>query len=176
MAIIIQPPKNSSGKPQPMVYDDSTGKIIVDNNGYILNGENIPLINIPSKLAYVNTPKTTSNGINEASNYAIANKIPDIKFNEFIYSQNTNATTSGSVTVNQVDISPAHKKVIITLNAYENDTTTNQTIDYPMAFTSHAVVTGNTSGLTVTAGLSNFTLTSSDDTTAYTGMIIIEGY
>ena len=69
MTIIVQQPKDSNGNPQPMVYDSDTGKIIVDSNGYVINGGK-RLVNLPTKADYVNTPKTQTAGIYEASNYA----------------------------------------------------------------------------------------------------------
>ena len=68
MTIIVQQPKDSSGNPQPMVYDSDTGKIIVDSNGYVLNGGQ-RLVNVPSRTEYVSTPKTQTTGIQEAINY-----------------------------------------------------------------------------------------------------------
>ena len=68
------------------------------------------------------------------------------------------------------------KKYIITCTGYENDTTTNQSVDFPQAFDSYAVVTGNSTGLTVSVTTSGITITSPDSTTTYTGIIVIEGY
>ena len=65
MTVIVQQPTDSNGNPQPMVYDSDTGKVIVDSNGYILNGGQ-KLVNIPSKANYVSTPKTQTAGIMEA--------------------------------------------------------------------------------------------------------------
>ena len=76
MTVIVQQPTDSNGNPQPMVYDSDTGKVIVDSNGYVLNGGQ-RLVNIPSIADYVNTPKTTSSGFLEAWNYATANEYQD---------------------------------------------------------------------------------------------------
>ena len=72
MTVIVQPPKDSNGNPQPMVYDSDTGKVIVDHDGYVLNGGQ-KLVNVPTLLGYENTPKTTSDGYGEALQYAIDN-------------------------------------------------------------------------------------------------------
>ena len=69
MTIIVQQPKDSNGNPQPMVYDSDTKKIIVDSNGYVLNGSSQVLDNVPSLLGIVNTPKTQTSGIQEAINH-----------------------------------------------------------------------------------------------------------
>ena len=72
MTVIVQPNVDSNGNPQPMVYDSDTGKVIVDHDGYVLNGGQ-KLVNVPTLLGYVNTPKTTSDGYGEALQYAINN-------------------------------------------------------------------------------------------------------
>ena len=69
MTVIVQQPTDSNGNPQPMVYDSDTGKIIVDSNGYVINGGK-RLVNIPTKADYVSTPKTQTAGIQEAIDYA----------------------------------------------------------------------------------------------------------
>ena len=69
MTIIVQQPKDSNGNPQPMVYDSDTKKIIVDSNGYVLNGSSQVLDNVPSLLSIVNTPKTQTSGLYEGLNY-----------------------------------------------------------------------------------------------------------
>ena len=68
MTVIVQPGTDSNGNPQPMVYDQDTGKVIVDSNGFIVSGGQ-RLINVPSKADYVSTPKTQTAGIQEAQNY-----------------------------------------------------------------------------------------------------------
>jgi len=73
MTIIVQQPKDSNGNPQPMVYDSDTGRVIVDHNGYVINGTSGVLDNVPSLLGFVNTPKTQTSGIQEAYNYQQAN-------------------------------------------------------------------------------------------------------
>jgi len=65
MTVIVQQPTDSNGNPQPMVYDSDTGKIIVDSNGYVINGGK-RLVNVPTVSEYVNTPKTQTSGIQEA--------------------------------------------------------------------------------------------------------------
>lgn len=69
MTVIVQQPVDNNGNPQPMVYDSDTGKVIVDHDGYILNGSNRVLAGIPSLLGFIDTPKTQTGGIQEAGNY-----------------------------------------------------------------------------------------------------------
>lgn len=85
MTIIIQQPKDSNGNPQPMVYDSVSGKIIVDSEGYVLMGQDKPLINVPSRLNYITTPKTQTSGIQEAINYSYANNVNTIKLMDGVY-------------------------------------------------------------------------------------------
>ena len=77
MTVIVQPAKDSNGNPQPMVYDSDTKKVIVDSNGYVLNGGR-KLIDVPSKTKYISTPKTQSGGVNEAIAYAKENNVNEI--------------------------------------------------------------------------------------------------
>jgi predicted Zn-dependent protease with MMP-like domain len=74
------------------------------------------------------------------------------------------------------DYSPNYKKVVIQVSGYENDSTTDQTIDFPMAFSTSAAISGNNTGLTVSASTSGITITAPDSTTTYNGVIIVEGW
>ena len=68
MTVIVQPGTDSNGNPQPMVYDQDTGKVIVDGNGFIVSGGQ-KLVNVPSKADYVSTAKTQTSGMHEALTY-----------------------------------------------------------------------------------------------------------
>ncbi len=85
-------------------------------------------------------------------------------------------TTAGNLYYTQVSSLSTYKKVIINVSGYENDTTTNQSITYPTAFSTVAAVTANTSGLTVSTSLTALTITAPDTTTVYNGVIVVEGY
>ena len=74
MTVIVQQSTDSNGNPQPMVYDQDTGKIIVDSNGYVINGGK-RLVNVPTVSEYVSTPKTQTAGIQEANNFNPNDKI-----------------------------------------------------------------------------------------------------
>ena len=69
MTVIVQPNRDSNGNPQPMVYDSDTGKVIVDHDGYVLNGAR-RLVNVPSRLSYVSTTRTQTSGILEGAYYS----------------------------------------------------------------------------------------------------------
>ena len=67
------------------------------------------------------------------------------------------------------------KEVILTFDAYENDTTTAQTIDFPTPFAVAPLVLGNNTGLTITASTTGVTITAPDNTTTYSGTAVIMG-
>ena len=90
MTVIVQPGTDSNGNPQPMVYDQDTGKVIVDSNGFIVSGGQ-RLINVPSKADYVSTPKTQTAGIQEAANSLTEYKT-SIKVLDGIYTVSTTIT------------------------------------------------------------------------------------
>ena len=85
-------------------------------------------------------------------------------------------TTAGTVYVEEVNYRTNYKKAIFNLSGYENDTTTNQTINYPLPFSKTVAITANNTGLTVSASTTGITITSPASTTTYSGIIIVEGY
>jgi len=92
------------------------------------------------------------------------------------FNSTTNGTTAGTVAMQSKTYKPDYKKYLITFSGYENDTTTNQTINYPKAFNSYAVITGNNTGLTISTTTSGITITAPNSTTTYSGIVIVEGY
>jgi len=84
--------------------------------------------------------------------------------------------TAGSVSGIYTTYSPSYKKILITFSGYENDTTTNQTINFPLPFSTSAVITGNNTGLTISASTSGITITAPNSTATYNGIVIVEGY
>ena len=85
-------------------------------------------------------------------------------------------TTAGSFIASQPEQGSSYKKVIIYLDGYENDTTTAQTYTFPVAFSTIAEITSNTASVpVVSTSLTEFSI-APDTTTAYTGIIVIEGY
>ena len=92
-----------------------------------------------------------------------------------VLSGSISGETAGSVSYSQINIGGI-KLTVVLFNGYENDTTTNQTIDFPIAFSTVAGITGNTTGLTISASTSGITITSPDSTTTYSGVVIVEGY
>ncbi|MFP3257140.1 MAG: hypothetical protein RXO36_05025 [Candidatus Nanopusillus acidilobi] len=88
----------------------------------------------------------------------------------------TSGTTAGTVSMITSEYSPSYTKYIITFTGYENNTTTNQSINFPLPFSSYAIITGNNTGLTITASTTGITITSPNSTTTYSGIVIVEGY
>jgi hypothetical protein len=85
-------------------------------------------------------------------------------------------TTAGSFVASMPQQDNTYKKVIIYLDAYENDSTTAQTYTFPVAFSTVAVITTNSASVpVVSTSLTEFSI-APDTTTAYTGIIVIEGY
>ena len=85
-------------------------------------------------------------------------------------------TTAGTATANFIDYQSNYKKLFIIFSGYENDTTTNQTLDFPASFSTVASITFNGTGLTLSASTTALTITAPDSTTTYSGIVIIEGY
>ena len=88
----------------------------------------------------------------------------------------TSGTTAGTVNMNFVEYRLYYKKLVITFSGYENDTTTNQTISFPLSFSSYAVISANNTGLTISTTTTGITITSPNSTTTYSGIVIVEGY
>jgi len=88
----------------------------------------------------------------------------------------TAGPTAGSVSMQFERYGPSYKRLLINVSGYENDTTTNQTINFPLSFSTTAGVSLNTTGLTVSVNTSSITITSPNSTATYSGIIIVEGY
>ena len=101
---------------------------------------------------------------------------PNGTFSTSFVNSSTAGTTAGTVSMTWASFGPNYKKLLITFSGYENDTTTNQTIDFPLAFSSYAGISLNTTGLTISASTSGITITAPDSTTTYSGIVIVEGY
>jgi hypothetical protein len=84
--------------------------------------------------------------------------------------------TAGTVTMRFITYLSTYKKLMIYLSGYENNTKTNQTMNYPLPFSTSAIITGNNTGLTISASTTGITITSPNSTTTYSGIVIVEGY
>ena len=84
-------------------------------------------------------------------------------------------TTAGTIYYIQVISLSSFKKVLIYASGYENTTSTAQTVTYPVAFSTVAAVTANTTGMSVSTSLTALTMPASM-TAAASGVIVVEGY
>ena len=125
---------------------DTTGFIQVSSNEFV-------------------SPTTNASGI-----YIISSRVGGP------YIGTTAGTTAGTINQIQYLHTNYYSKYIFVINGYENDTTTNQTIDFFTGFNSFAGITANTTGLTILTTTSGITITAPDSTTTYSGIVIIEGY
>jgi hypothetical protein len=82
-----------------MVYDQDTGKIIVDSDGYYINGGK-RLVNVPTTVDYVSTPKTQTSGIQEMFDYVSSRNVGTrVYFAAGEYIFNATATYTGTVPI-----------------------------------------------------------------------------
>ena len=147
----------------------------------------------PSNIFYVQSNATLSNFVMR-QNYINLSAItatgtvvpyPDIEIGEnnwvlpsnlTLHSSQTSGTTAGTISQLVASSKTFNKKLIIVFAGYENDTTTDQTVDFVLPFSSSAIITGNSTGLTISATTSGITITAPDSTTTYSGIVIVEGY
>ena len=81
--------------------------------------------------------------------------------------------TAGNVFWQQPGRDP--NRFLAYFDGYENDTTTNQTITFPTAYTYTPTVSTNSTGLTVSASTTELTITSPNSTTTYSGVVEVVG-
>lgn len=67
------------------------------------------------------------------------------------------------------------KVFVAVFDAWENDSTTNQTITFPTAYSYTPAISTNTTGLTITATTTTLTITAPDVTTTYSGVVEVVG-
>jgi len=83
--------------------------------------------------------------------------------------------TAGSVSYSEINLGGI-KIAMAYFNGYENDTTTNQTITFPIAYgNTPEIVVGNSTLPTLSASTTELTITAPDATTTYTGFALIIG-
>ena len=117
-----------------------------------------------------------SNASNVKINAYDFRNIPSGTYTSMPTQSTTNGTTAGTVSMNAVEFRAEYKKYVITFSGYENNTTTNQTINFPLPFSSYAVITGNNTGLTVSTTTTGITITAPNSTATFSGIVIVEGY
>ena len=83
--------------------------------------------------------------------------------------------TAGSVSYSQINLGGI-KITMVYFNGYENDTTTNQTITFPIAYNNApTVAVGNSTLPAFTTSTTVLTITAPDATTTYTGTALVAG-
>ena len=82
--------------------------------------------------------------------------------------------TAGNIYWIQPEQGP-RKVFIAYFDGYENDTTTNQTITFPTAYSYTPTVATNSTNLTVSASTTELTITSPDSTSTYSGVVEVVG-
>ena len=127
----------------------------------------------------------------ETPNQTVSPRLPYIKSSNFfpypssfrfsnlwsgLSQQIIDGTTAGTINMTLKEYGNISTKYILALDGYENDTTTNQAITFPIAFLTAVAVMVNTTGLTIAVTTTGITITSPDATTTYSGIIVIEGY
>ena len=91
------------------------------------------------------------------------------------YSGTLAGETAGSVSYSQINIGGI-KLTVVFFDGYENDTTTNQSFDFPIAYENAPVIAlGNSTLPALSASTTALTITAPDSTTVYTGSAIIAG-
>ena len=111
------------------------------------------------------------------SSDATASTLYEINSEYLMAPQHTyNGTTAGTWSDLLVSNTSYNHKEILYFNGYENDTATNQSSNFVIAFTTVNGIVANTTGLTITASLTGITITAPDNTTTYSGIVIVEGY
>ena len=84
-------------------------------------------------------------------------------------------TTAGSVALTEINMGGV-KITILYFSGYENDTTTDQTMSFPLAYTNApTVVIGGSTLPAVSASASTITITAPNSTTAYSGTCLMIG-
>jgi len=188
------------------VSPDAIGKIEVDGVTLTTNAQGAMTINLANTNTWTATQTFSVNGTaaifqttspengtivqfynNSGTVVGSINGGGNISFNGSVNtnsSLNVNATTTtilagttaGSIVYSMPFQGSSYKKFIAYANGYENDTTTAQSITFPVAFSTVAGITFNNTGLTLTSSLTALTISAPNSTTTYTGMIIVEGF
>ena len=83
--------------------------------------------------------------------------------------------TTGKIAYSQINIGSI-KIMMLYFNGYENDTTTNDTITFPIPYTdAPTAIAGNSTLPAMTQTTTVLSITSPDATTTYTGTAIVMG-
>jgi len=139
------------------------------------NGTNWVNTNAVDGTTLINTNGTLSINLANANTWTAAQTF-NASINPNISQSTLSGTTAGSIVYSMPFQGSSYKKFIAYANGYENDTTTSQSITFPVAFSTVAAITFNNTELTVTNNLTSLTISAPNNTQLYTGLIIIEGF
>lgn len=93
----------------------------------------------------------------------------------FNFTGSISGATAGTVSYEMMQLGSI-KIMVLFFNGYENDTTTNDTITFPIPFTNAPVgIVGNSTLPALSASATVLTITSPDATTTYTGTATVIG-
>jgi hypothetical protein len=84
-------------------------------------------------------------------------------------------TTAGSIKYSMY-LQGQFKAIGLQVIGYENNSSTDQTISFPVAFIYTPVIVTNTTGLTLSASTTTLTITAPNNTNIYNGIIEIKGF
>ena len=92
-----------------------------------------------------------------------------------VLSGSISGTTNGTVSYSQLNIGGI-KIMFLYFNGYENDTTTNQSITFPIPYTdAPTAIAGNSTLPAMTQTTTVLSITAPDAVTVYTGTAIVMG-
>ena len=154
--------------------------------GYNQTGNNIFMIDNPGS-ARANAAAETANALmvgtlaSTAASQALTFNVGSESVTPGYLALNTtqttlNGTTAGTIVWSQPQQGSAYKIFVAHVSGYENNTAVNQTIAYSTAFTNAPTISTNDTGLTLSTTASTLTITAPDNTSTFTGNIIISGY
>jgi hypothetical protein len=163
-------------------------EIEIDNSTIIQNGagqiEVNPSLTLPN-ITISNTTTLNNVSASGTTTFSTLNVTGNSNLNSILLSGiieindtlgSLSGTTAGSISWSMPFQGSAYKKFVAYLNGYENDTTTAQTISFPVAFSDTPVIVINSASVpSVTVSTTEISLTP-DTATAYTGWIIVEGF
>jgi len=161
------------------VAPDAIGKIEVDGVTLTTNAQGAITLNLanPNTWTAAQTfPIATYNNLLSNANTWTATQTFNAAINSNISQSTLSGTTAGSIVYSMPFQGSSYKKFIAYASGYENDTTTAQSITFPVFFSTVAGITYNSTGLNITNSLTDLIIIAPDSTTTYTGMIIVEGF
>ena len=161
------------------VSPDAIGKIEVDGVTLTTNAQGAMTINLANSNTWTATqtfPIATYNNLLSNTNTWTATQTYTQPISTNSSQTVVGGPTTGDIVLTMPFVGSTYKKLVAYAIGYENDTTTAQTISFPASFMAIAAITFNNTGLTVTNSLTALTISSPNNTTNYTGLIIIEGY